>query len=287
MIGDNETATTESAASPEPLAILADDDVAERMGEGAWGDPRADAALWRQQSDDFTCAVVSICGVVEALTGDAISEVRLTHYATNWDRLTTEGMYLNDVEFVLESLGVPAHTVAQGATVEDLIGELALGRKIVLGVDSGELRGLEPAVQELVGRGADHAIWLTGINTTDPDNPCVVINDSNDPEGAGRSYPLSAFLAAWQDSGFGYVATDAGITPDPTPEGALPAEASATGAAAAGLALIGLVLAARPGFAAKLTGLRRLDGPLAPGALGHPRLETLSRPERDALHALI
>jgi len=113
----------------------------------------------------------------------------------------------HDVGRLLELHGVDCHSVT-GATVEQLMAELAQGHKVVIGVDSGELWNNDFPLEDFFGQSADHAIWVTGIDLSDPDHPQVIINDSGDPSGSGKAYDLAHFVDAWQDSGFFYVATD-------------------------------------------------------------------------------
>ena len=51
----------------------------------------------------------------------------------------------------------------------------------------------------------NHAVWITGINLNDPQNPKIVINNSA-ASLSRLSYPLDTFLAAWEDSEFMYTA---------------------------------------------------------------------------------
>jgi hypothetical protein len=96
----------------------------------------------------------------------------------------------------------------EGATVEDLISELSQGHKVLVDVDFGELLDQDYPLEDFFQQSADRAIWVTGIDTGDPDHPKVIINDSGDPHGAGKEYDLTNFVNAWKDSGFSYVATD-------------------------------------------------------------------------------
>ncbi len=179
------------------------------------GTPNADTAHWQQQDTDFTCAVQAQRGIIEQFTGEPISESQLVYEATANGWLTDRGMSPDDVGNLLELHGIPCHA-NHDASVQDLLGELAEGRKVIVGVDSGELWNGEP-IEDFFHRSADHAIWVTGVDFTDPNNPQVIINDSGDPNGAGKQYSLNDFMDAWEDSGFNYVATDFapnGITTD-------------------------------------------------------------------------
>jgi hypothetical protein len=108
---------------------------------------------------------------------------------------------------LLRLYGIDCHEQT-GASIEALIGELAQGRKVIVGVDSGEMWNQDYILEDFFHQAADHAIWVTGINMDDPNNPKVIVNDSGDPNGAGKEYDLSVFIDAWKDSGFFYVATN-------------------------------------------------------------------------------
>ena len=92
--------------------------------------------------------------------------------------------------------------------MEELMAELAQGHKVIVGVDSGEAWRTDFPLEDFFGQSADHAIWVTGVDMTDPGHPKVIVNDSGDPSGAGKAYDLALFKDAWQDSGFFYVATN-------------------------------------------------------------------------------
>lgn len=158
------------------------------------------------QTTGFTCAVQAQRGIIEAFTGRHVSEAELVYHATANGWLTDQGTHPEDVGKLLELYGVPCHC-RLGATIEELIGELALGRKVIVGVDADELWTNSP-LNDFFDQAADHAIWVTGIDLRDPAHPKVIINDSGDPTGAGKAYDLSLFIDAWEDSGFHYVATD-------------------------------------------------------------------------------
>lgn len=171
------------------------------------GTPEEDGQLWQLQTTPFTCAVVAQRGIIEAFTGEDISEAQLVYEATINGWLTDGGMSPLDAGRLLELHGIPCH-VQMGATVEELIAELTQGHKVIVGVDSGELWNQDSFLEDFFHQAADHAVWVTGINMGDPAHPKIIVNDSGDPHGAGKEYDLSDFVAAWQDSGFFYVATD-------------------------------------------------------------------------------
>jgi hypothetical protein len=170
------------------------------------GTPYTDHEYWQPQTTDFTCAVQAQRGIIEAYTGQDVSESQLVYDAAINGWITNNGMNPRDVGNLLDLYGIPNHT-NEGASIQDLMSELSQGRKVIVGVDSGELWKGEP-LEDFFNQSADHAIWVTGIDMTNPNNPQVIINDSGDPSGAGKSYDLDQFVDAWEDSGFFYVATD-------------------------------------------------------------------------------
>lgn len=171
------------------------------------GTPEHDAQYWQPQTTAFTCAIQAQRGIIEAFTGQSVSEAQLVYDATVNGWLTDGGMSPHDVGNLLELYGIPCHP-RTGATVEELMAELAQGRKVIVGVDSGEVWQNDFPLEDFFHQSADHAIWVTGVDMSDPANPKVIVNDSGDTSGAGKAYDLAMFKDAWQDSGFFYVATD-------------------------------------------------------------------------------
>jgi hypothetical protein len=171
------------------------------------GTPDVDTPFWQLQTTGFTYAVVAQRGIIEAFTGVPISEAQLVYDATVNGWLSDGGMSPMDVGNLLRLYGIDCHE-ATGANIEALMAELAQGHKVIVGVDSGEIWNQDYPLEDFFHQAADHAIWVTGINLDDPNNPKVIVNDSGDPNGAGKEYELSVFVDAWEDSGFLYVATD-------------------------------------------------------------------------------
>lgn len=172
------------------------------------GAQTADTQFWQPQTTGFTCAVMAQRGIIEAFTGELVSEAQLVYEATAHGWLTDDGMSPSDVGNLLELHGIDCHSQF-AATVESLMEELAQGHKVIVGVDSGELWQTDSPLEDFFHQAADHAIWVTGIDNSNPIAPKVIINDSGEPEGAGKAYDLGQFVDAWADSGFFYVTTDA------------------------------------------------------------------------------
>lgn len=171
------------------------------------GTPESDVQYWQPQTTPFTCAVQAQRGIIEAFTGQDISESQMVYDATINGWLTSGGMSPHDVGNLLEYYGIPCHTRTD-ANIEDLMAELAQGHKVIVGLDSGEIWKSDSPLEDFFQQSSDHAIWVTGMDMSDPSQPMVIVNDSGDPSGAGKAYDLSLFKDAWKDSGFFYVATD-------------------------------------------------------------------------------
>lgn len=114
------------------------------------------------------------------------------------------GTNLCDVGKLLEKHGVACDMYAN-CNAFNLANELAQGKRVIVSVDSGELwagspleKFFETAEDALDVGGADHAVVVSGLDMSDPDNPMVTLTDSGTGHGA-ISYPLDQFVDAWRD----------------------------------------------------------------------------------------
>lgn len=157
----------------------------------------------QHQSD--TCAIKSQQIILHSFGLD-ISEELLTIEATSKGYyIPGHGSNARDVGSLLEDHGVGTHSKTN-ATIYDLMYELAQGHKIIVGVDADEL--WRPSYfNDLFGENANHALIVTGINTSNPFDTRVIITDPGTGDVA-RSYPIEQFLDAWHDSACFMVATD-------------------------------------------------------------------------------
>ena len=181
-----------------------------------FGTPQTDALFWQgQQGYPDTCAIRCQEFILEQFTNQVIPEDNLVSQAMEHGWYTPGGgTQMQDVGNLLELNGVPV-TRYNDATIFNLSNELAQGHKVIVGVDSGELWDRNPILDAIADKlgisGADHAVVVSGIDTTDPSHIQVTISDPG-TGGAAVSYPLDQFVDAWQDSGFYMVATQ-----DPAP----------------------------------------------------------------------
>ncbi len=155
-----------------------------------------------QQSTGFTCAVKSQQLILQLFNID-VSEQELMDEAFDHGLLTTSGTAMPDVGALLEMHGVETTTFMDG-NVAILMHELAQGHQVIVGVDSGEL--WEPFDEYFEDNRPDHALIVTGIDATDPQNVMVIVTDP----GCGKvcAYPYDQFVDAWSDSNCFMVATN-------------------------------------------------------------------------------
>lgn len=175
-----------------------------------FGTPHADTAYYHHQNADFTCALVAQIGILQEYTGLDYEECKAAVEASQFKLIDTHGTTPENVGGWLELHGIPCHTNAH-ASLGDMLRELSAGHKVIVGVNSDGLWNSSGAMHDFGGHAVDHAIWLTGVDFSDSDHPKVIINDSGDPNGAGRTYELNEFVNAAsnaQSSGMFYVATD-------------------------------------------------------------------------------
>ena len=147
-----------------------------------------------QQSTGFTCAVKSQQLILQMFDVE-VTEQELMDEAFEHGWLSTDGTPMHAVGQLLEMHGVETTTYQHG-NVATLMHELAQGHQVIVGVDSGEL--WDPSSELYEDNAADHAIIVTGIDVTDPNDVRVIVTDP----GTGQvcSYKYEQFVDAWTDS---------------------------------------------------------------------------------------
>ena len=175
------------------------------------GTPDADSSFFPgQQSYPDTCAIRCQEFVLEQFTGMDFDETALVQECQqNGWYAPGGGTSPEDVGNLLEAHGVAVNRYAN-ANIFNLASELAQGHKVIIGVDSGELWKQHPILENIEDffgiNGADHAVVISGIDTSDPNQTYVIVSDPGTGEAVAR-YPMEQFLDAWQDSDFFMVAT--------------------------------------------------------------------------------
>ena len=215
-------------ASAEDSASAASDASSAHLGAGAhdhapilhadpqFGTPVHDAAFWEgRQNYADTCAIRCQEYILQQFRGVDFPEKMLVEEAKShgWYE-PGHGTTFDNVGNLLELHGVPVHRYTE-ANVFHLANELAQGHKVIIGVDSSVLWGHNETMDSMLdtiqhhfelSHGADHAVVVSGIDTTDPHHVRVIISDPGDGK-AVASYPMEQFLHAWEGSHFYMVAT--------------------------------------------------------------------------------
>jgi hypothetical protein len=174
---------------------------------GRWfGDDPIDASgHWHLQESSHSAAVAAQEFVLDSLTGSGHSEGELADLAECRGWYTPgQGTAWDDVGNLLEVYGVPVSR-SEGS-LHDLVHALDAGRRVIVGVESGELPGASAGeslerCRGVPGSGALHAVQVIGVDTTDATHPVVVVNDPGIAGGRGGVLPLPAFLRAWGGGG--------------------------------------------------------------------------------------
>lgn len=153
-----------------------------------------------QQLYPDTCAIKSQQLILNDF-GIPCSEDDLVQFSIEHGWYDGNGTSIENVGNLLEEAGIQC-TRQCDANVFNLVNELAQGHKIIVGVDSGELWGnrfIEWLKDFFVGETPDHALLVTAIDTSDPDNIKVIVTDPGTGE-ASKAYPLEQFMDAWSDA---------------------------------------------------------------------------------------
>jgi len=161
-----------------------------------------------QQHPD-TCAIQCQRLILNEF-GKGVTENQLVEEAKESGIYQGQGTSPEDVGKLLESHGLPVNRY-DNANVFNLSNELAQGHKVIVGVDSADLweshNGILHEIFDFFGLAkADHAVIVSGIDTTDPDHIKVNITDPGTGDVA-KSYPIEQFLDAWKGSDFTMVST--------------------------------------------------------------------------------
>lgn len=128
----------------------------------------------------------------------AIPELRDLALDNGW--LTDDGAYVKDLGNTAEHFGLKVEKM-EDATLQDIIGAIADGKKVIAAVDGGELIGdpLEERIEDVfVGKIVDHCVVVLSASVEDDE---IAIYDP-----AFGPIPLTVsiahFLDAWDDSNY-------------------------------------------------------------------------------------
>jgi hypothetical protein len=193
-----------------------------------YGDPTTQAGYYETQTQNDDCVEMSAADVIEQVTGYDVSEAAITtaaqHMTSGYDVDPLSGqpdaLYdpdkgtdLRDAPALLEAYGVQASyaddSTATGvgaatgiSAIEDA---LTSGHQVIASIDAETVWNSVLGTGALDAGVADHAVVVTGVDTT---NGVVYLNDSGAPNGAAEAVPLSVFEQAWATSGHAMVTAD-------------------------------------------------------------------------------
>lgn len=171
-----------------------------------------------QQQYPDSCAIKSQQIILNEF-GIDVNEDQLVQfsYEQGWYHADGSGTAAEDVGNLLEAAKIPV-TRQDDANVFNLVSELSQGHKVIVGVDSEELWGNKFTAwmkDFFMGDTPDHALVVAGIDTSDPDNVMVIVDDPGSGE-YHKAYPLEQFMDAWSDAQCYMVSTDIPV-PDHSP----------------------------------------------------------------------
>ena len=163
-----------------------------------FGTPGVDTAFWEgQQQLPDDCAIKCQQFVLEQFTGHAVAEGTLVSEAMEHGWYAPgRGTTPEDVGNLLELHGVGVtHYCMRVSFISPM--ELAQGHKVIVGVESDALWNHNPlleALRDMLGvHGiADHAVVVSGIDTSDPQHVLVQVSDP------GTGQPLAGY--PWSSS---------------------------------------------------------------------------------------
>lgn len=159
---------------------------------------------WHRQEESHSCAVACQEFILDDITGvdhpeGALSEIA----AANGWYTPGYGTPPEHIGLVLEEAGIPTEQV-DDASLGDLATALQNGEHVIVGVHAQSMiEPVDPSMSlddypGMPDQQANHAIQVIGIDNSDPDNPTVVVNDPDHPDGRGMEVPLETFDEAWK-----------------------------------------------------------------------------------------
>ena len=175
--------------------------------DGVYGNSYEWNSDWFYQQVDGYCGPTSVAIIANEFSDAGITDPQVMvdqAYNMGLTQDISEGLYMEDIQTLLDASGVPCETVT--SSMDDLAARLDSGCGVIAAVDSGELWG-DSADAAGEDNMPDHALVVTEIDTN---TGMVTLEDPGNPDGNGTQVPISQFEDAWADSGFQMVATTEG-----------------------------------------------------------------------------
>ena len=175
--------------------------------DGVYGNSYEWNSDWFYQQVDGYCGPTSVAIIANEFSDAGITDPQVMvdqAYNMGLTQDISEGLYMEDIQTLLDASGVPCETVT--SSMDDLAARLDSGCGVIAAVDSGELWG-DSADAAGEDNMPDHALVVAEIDTN---TGMVTLEDPGNPDGNGTQVPISQFEDAWADSGFQMVATTEG-----------------------------------------------------------------------------
>jgi hypothetical protein len=161
------------------------------------GDP-SDLSVWHEQVRPDDCAVVSQQFILNEM-GVNCTEQDCVAVANSFYDIT-HGTTPDQVGLVLNHYGVPTESHV-GNNLDYIREQLALGNKVIVGVDADVLDLNKNAAPGVPGHHGNHAVQVVAIDDSDPAHPKIILNDPGVPSGRGVIIPSDKFYQAWGTTG--------------------------------------------------------------------------------------
>ena len=176
-----------------------------------YGDPKAAAKYWVQQSLEDTCGLASVADVVGEVTGKIPTEEQIIKVAQNTPSAIRDGpVYLptgdpghetekggidaGDVVVLLDHYGIKSRMMwdknPDEVTLPKLEQYLGANRKVIAWVNGGTILDTKDDQRKT----ADHLLVVTGVDTN---NETVHLNDPYADQGDTK-VSIATFMTAWK-----------------------------------------------------------------------------------------
>lgn len=182
---------------PERLDVNAKDAI-EANDENIIGEPFEDISNWHQQEMPNSCAVACQEFAIESLLDIDLDESQYREIAERHgytDEGGTPFLFAGDVakEFGLQS------EFNESFTLEEAMEKIQNGEKIIAAIDNSMLYFPNDPFRPFLTPQVNHAVEITGFDTSDPNDIKVIINDPGYPNGAGNVYSWDYFRSCSAD----------------------------------------------------------------------------------------
>ena len=155
------------------------------------GEPMEDTGKWHQQEMPYSCAVCCQEFAIESLLDIDLNESEFREIAKEHGYTDDGGTPFLNAGDVAKEFGLQSE-LNFDFNLETLSERIANGEKIIVGIDNSMLYFPDNNSPFLMPQ-ANHAVEITGFDTSDPNDIKVIINDPGYENGAGNVYSWDYF----------------------------------------------------------------------------------------------